>query len=113
MIYRVLRRLDTGHRPGDVILGSLFYSDQIRQILVNKKAITPVSAPPMEELPGWKLRAERFGKVDIDIIKFLEMDDQSLAKAIESKPHVIAKWREELKGWLGIEGQVRPCNGCG
>lgn len=112
MIYRVLKALDTGHKPGDVVPGDLFYSDQIRQILMNKKAIAPVSAPPMEELPGWSLRAERFGRVNIDTIKFLEMDDQSLAEAIGSKPRVVAKWREELKGWLGIDGQVKPCNGC-
>lgn len=101
MVYRVLRRLDTGHEPGALVSGKQFSKKTIK-ILVQREAIAPVSAPPLEVLPGWTLRAERFGKVGIDAIAFLEMTDQAVSKATGANVKAIKKWRQDLKRHLGI-----------
>ena len=53
MLYRVLKALDTGHRPGDVVDGGRF---KHLARLQECGCLTPVSAPPLHVLPGWSTR---------------------------------------------------------
>jgi hypothetical protein len=101
MIYRVLRNLDTGHKPGDFVKGSRFKKG-VLGILLHRGILAPVSAPPLRVLPGWSLRAERLGEVGIDAIKFMEMDDDEIAEKIDANPRAIAKWRADLKSQLSL-----------
>jgi len=105
MLYRVLRALDTGHLPGDVVNGDRFRATSI-PILIGVQAIAPVSAPPLDTFPGWKLRAERFTEAGYDAIGILETDDVTLAEAIGSNARSIQKWRAELEGYLGLDVEM-------
>lgn len=105
MLYRVLRALDTGHLPGDVVSGDKF-KDTSLPILVRVGALSPVSAPPLDTFPGWKLRAERFTEAGYDAIGILKTDDETLAEAIGSNIQSIQRWRAELEGYLGLDAEM-------
>jgi hypothetical protein len=72
------------------------------QILIAKRAISTFNVPPMDQLPGWQLRYKRFQEHDIDVHRFFGMSDDEIAEVIGSRPHVIAKWRAELRELLGL-----------
>lgn len=72
-------------------------------ILVSKGVIAVFNIPPMDQLPGWTLRATRFAKHDIDIHRFFGMSDDEISTIIKSRPYVIAKWRAELRHILGLD----------
>lgn len=101
MIYRVLRNLDTGHKPGDFVKDRRFNKKTVK-ILIRVGALAPVSAPPLRVLSGWSLRADRLGDAGIDAIKFLEMGNDEIAEKIDANPRAVAKWRADLKGQLGL-----------
>lgn len=109
MLYRVLARLEIRNEyvePGSVDkLKEL--NPRVIGILLEKARIVPVQAPPLSEFLGWTLRVERLGKAGIDAIKFLEMSDGAIGKAIDADPRAIAKWRGELKRSLGIGKATR------
>jgi len=71
-------------------------------ILVTKGVISVFNVPPMDQLPGWRLRFKRFEEHGIDVHRFFAMGDDEIADAIGSRPHVIAKWRAELRELLGL-----------
>jgi hypothetical protein len=107
MIYRVLRRLAVGPDKNRYIeAGSVVNEDRfgprIRGILIGKGILSPVSAPPLDAFPGWKLRAERFMKAGYDAIDILATEDAALAKAIGSNVRSIQKWKGELMEFLGL-----------
>lgn len=109
MLYRVLARLEIRNEyvePGSVDkLKEL--SPRVIGILLEKRRIVPVQAPPLAEFPGWTLRAERLGEAGIGAIAFLEKSDESIGEAIDADPRAIAKWRCELRNLLGIGKATR------
>ena len=109
MLYRIFETLDVrGNYVEAGCVDSLReLSDRVIGILMARQKIAPISPPPMDKLPGWGLRAERFGKVGIDVLTFLEMSDDELAALIECDPRSIAIWRMDLRGLLGIGPSMR------
>lgn len=101
MMFRVLQDLSTGHGRGSLVCGSRF-NKRVRDALIKAEAIAPISAPPLDALTGWTLRAERLGAVGIDAMRFLELDDSAIAQEIGVDKRAVGKWREELHGWLGV-----------
>jgi len=111
MIYRVMQRLATGPNrnvyvePGSPIRADRFPT-RTMQILLKKQAIAPISAPPLDALRGWKLRAKRFTAAGYDAFKFLEADDRTVADATGYNVKSIAKWRKELEELLLLGGET-------
>lgn len=107
MIYRVLGRLAMGPNKNRYIeAGSVVNEDRfgsrIRGILIAKGLLSPVSAPPLDAFPSWKLRAARFAEAGYDAIGILATGDAALAKAIGSNVRSIQKWKGELMEFLGL-----------
>jgi hypothetical protein len=95
---------------GSTVPGSRF-GDKMAAILVARGAISPVSAPPLESFPGWKLRAKKFDEAGYDAISILETDDESLAFATGYQVKSIKKWKIELEDFLGL-GKIKEVSGC-
>jgi len=104
MLYYVHKNLQYGN--GTIGKGCVHPLDGLRQenieILIRKGAIAVFKVPPMDQLPGWTLRYKRFEEHGIDVHRFFGMSDDEIADAIGSRPHVIAKWREDLRELLGL-----------
>jgi hypothetical protein len=98
-MYRVLRPLTTGHKPGDLVSGARF---QHLDALIRVGALAEVRPPPLSELPEWTTRAETLASYGIiTVTDFLEADDETLKKAFNYKTtRTIDKWREEIKNWI-------------
>ena len=98
-LYRVLRDLSSGERKGDIVDGGLF---KHLDALLKANALSPVSYPPLSELPGWTTRAEVVSSLGIITIEdFINAEDEALRKAFNHKTQrTIAKWRDELRAWL-------------
>lgn len=103
MLYRVLRKLSTGHEKGDLVDGSRFKQ---LEVLVGAGALSAVKPPPLSELPGWTTRAEQLEPYNIITVNdFLEADDELLREALNYKTlRNINRWRGELKEWLVVDG---------
>lgn len=105
-LYRVLERLDKGHRiiePGEVISLSWLNEQQIDRLIV-RGAVSRLQAPPLHILPGWKLRAARLHKLGVtDVEQFLESDNEALAAGMEVKPTTIEAWKKDVWGWLIVK----------
>jgi len=116
MIYRVIQRLSVGKglsgyaEPGETVSDAdLGYG--IVAILVKKGAISPVSAPPLAALPGWKLRAKRFTEAGYDAIALLECETELIARETGYKEQSIKKWKKELRDFMGVK-RVKARSGC-
>jgi len=85
MLYRVLRRLSTGHERGDIVPEQRF-KPNVLEALVNVNALSPISTPPLSELQGWAGRAELLAEVGIfDALQFVEADDKVLREVFGYK----------------------------
>lgn len=97
--YRVLKRLDTGHMPGDIIDGNRF---RRLDVLVLKGALAKAMTPPLTELPGWATRAEKLATIGVITVEdLLSMNPQKGTGLFGHKrASTFVKWVEEAKGWL-------------
>lgn len=72
-------------------------------VLVDKGAIAPVSAPPLAELPGWKIRGAKCKKIGIETVdEFMEVDIEKAAELLKVKPQMISAWKYEIINWLSV-----------
>lgn len=72
-----------------------------QDVMVEAGAVSEVSAPPLEELPGWSVRAQKLALVGIvDVVQFLEADAEIVGKALRRKAETIESYRRELYRWL-------------
>ena len=108
ILYRVLKRLDTGHTPGDILDGNIFTA---LARLVAVGALAKAKAPPLTELPGWQTRAEKLRRVGIETVEdLLGMDPQRGTKLFGHKrDSTFIKWIEEAKSWLLTPTPERGC----
>lgn len=97
--YRVLKRLDTGHGPGDILDGNMFHS---LGKLVAAGALAKARTPPLTELPGWAVRAEKLRTVGVvTVTDLLSMDPQKGTELFDHKrASTFTKWQEEAQNWL-------------
>ena len=119
MIYRVLAKLSVGAKLGDYIDEGGMVSDsdftpRVIAILIERGALLPVAPPPLSVLPGWKLRAKRFGEAGYDAIGILETDTETVALETDYTERSIEKWKRELRGFMEVrETQTKPgCKNC-
>lgn len=99
-VYRALRNLSNGINEGAVFEASRLQPQSI-VILEEHGIIAKVSAPPLSELPGWKIRGAKFAKLGITTVEqFMEVDIEQTAKSLKVKPQMISSWKYEIVGWL-------------
>jgi len=98
-MYRALVNLD----KGGVIIekGSIFPESGFQPAAINRlyllNKIAPVSAPPLNELPGWKTRAKKLEKVEItQPSEFLAADDDELAETLDLDVEKVELLKQDL-----------------
>lgn len=112
MQYRVLKHLSTGPRKGDVIDESELAAYAIEP-LIRANAISPVSYPPLDVLPGWVRRSELCGELGItDIGEFLEADTEYLAEQLNFHAETVERWKKEAESAVNVTGQEATDKGC-
>lgn len=104
-IDRVLRDISKGERI--IKKGGLIFDGDLpernREILREKKVLSPISAPPLAAVPGWEDRAERLREYDINTIEdYIEADNNLLRKVFRAPNARVDGWREELINWMII-----------
>jgi hypothetical protein len=104
MLYYIKRDLQYGN--GIVAKGSVHSLSGLpqrnRDILEDKGIIAVFHVPPLDQLPGWHLRAKRFDRHGVDVHRFFALSDDEIAAIIGSRSYVIARWRKELRQLLGL-----------
>ena len=108
IVYRVLKQLDTGHMPGDILDGRMFMA---LGKLVAVDALAKAKTPPLTELPGWATRAEKLQRIGIVTVEdLLGMDPQRGTELFRHKrASTFIKWIEEAKSWLLTPAPKRGC----
>lgn len=98
--YRAFRNLSNGIARGQVFPASALHPRSI-EVLAERGFIARISAPPLAELPGWKLRSKKLVPLGIvDAEQFLEAPEEQLLAALRVSPAQVAAWRREIIGWL-------------
>lgn len=106
--YRLLTNLSMGNtilRHGAI--QQLNLSQRKLNGLVERGAISQISTPPLEILPGWEERAARLKSQNIQTIEdlFTVLDDtpETIARLFEMETSDVLQWRKELeRDWLSI-----------
>jgi len=102
-MYRVLKPL--GSRQGVLYPGTFSDLHWLNSVavkkLIGRGAISKVAPPPLVELPGWKRRSIRLGKLGIEnVTQFLECDGEEIGKILNVKSSTIERWKRETRKWL-------------
>lgn len=104
-IYRALVNLEKGEKV--IVKGGFVleheWSAEIMRTLETMGKVSRVSAPPLAQLPGWKLRSDKLEKHGIIFAdQFLEASESDLSKWLNAKAGVIEKWKQEVTILLTI-----------
>lgn len=99
-MYRVFRNLASGHRVGDILLDGEIRDESVK-ILLKKKILGKVEAPPIEMVPGWEERAKTLKKYNITSVKeFVYTSNKLLRFVFRESPEVIGMWKKEIIDYL-------------
>ena len=103
-IYRVLKRLDTGHDDGDLVVSG-WRRDDVMAELERKECIAEIETPPLDVLPGWQLRFDLLAELGIiTIADFIDAPRDDVMDALGiAQERTYRKYRNELMGWLAPE----------
>ena len=110
ILYRILKPLSTGEIPGDIVRGTRF-KPHIAKALLDNTAIAEVHGPPLNEIPGWKVRSEKLERINVcTAIDFLNVDNDVVMKLFAHRSSTtVKKWKAEVKDWLVVEiAKKRP-----
>lgn len=103
-LYRVVRNLaigDTEVIEAGIMDPLKMIKGKTLAILIERGAITEVAPPPLEVLPGWKIRSRKLKPFGItDALQFLEADKAQLAKQMKVTVETINSWQVEIEKWL-------------
>jgi len=103
-IFRVLRPLSRKHEviiKAGTLTDLAWLNGEQQAKLESVGAVSRISAPPLAQVPGWKLRTAKLGKLDIHTFDdFLERDPDEIAKGAGVQRRTVDKWRAELVDWL-------------
>lgn len=95
-MYRILTRVDKGGPVGSLCRFEWLAEEQIGQLLV-VGAIAPVTAPPLDVLPGWSRRAAMLAPLGIvNADQLLEADPETVCQPLKVKPETVKRWQEEV-----------------
>lgn len=102
-VYRTIQRVALNEeiiQAGQLLMGKRL-SHRTREALVRRGAIREVAAPPLNVLPGWKIRGKRLEKLGIsDAVQVLEADVDEVARHMGVSPGLVKRWQEEVARWL-------------
>lgn len=105
-MYRVLRPLSRKLEqfiPVGTLTDLAWLNDAQQAKLIQVGAVSRISAPPLAQLPGWKLRAGKLAALDIHTFDdFLEADPDTVAEGVGVQRRTVDKWRAELKDWVTV-----------
>ena len=101
MHYRILKPVSKPSPADGGHVGSIctfdWLTEEQQQILIDRGVISPISAPPLAELPGFIKRAERLQEFGIETAEaFLDADPEEVAKQYDVKPRTVRRWQDEL-----------------
>ncbi len=99
--YRALTNLDAGHNniiTEGVVFKESRLSPKAVTILAEMGKIATVSFPPLEIIPGWKIRAAKVKTLSTE--EFLDATNDELAVKMKSKPDTIESWKAEILRWM-------------
>jgi len=88
-IFRVLRPLSRKHEviiKAGTLTDLAWLNGEQQAKLESVGAVSRISAPPLAQVPGWKLRTAKLGKLDIE--------------GVGVQRRTVDKWRAELVDWL-------------
>lgn len=99
-LYRALGNLSKGSRQIDA--GAVFSENELdpaaRRILLERKRIAPVAAPPLSEIPGWRKRSKALPDMNLD--EFIERDSAELAQILSVGLDQVEAWKAALVAHL-------------
>ena len=104
-IYRALVALEKGNKiiQAGGFLREHEWSIELINKLVEMGKVSRVSAPPLMQLPGWKLRTKKLERAGIqDADQFLEATNESLSQIMGASIESIEKWKSEVTSLLTI-----------
>lgn len=103
MLYRVLKDLSFGDQTvprGGLVRGSKLAAGTAER-LVERGALAPVAAPPVEVLPGWKTRAKRLAAIGlVDAAQVVEADPAEIARSVGVQVVTAEHWQSDAEAWL-------------
>lgn len=101
-IYRALNTLTGVARRGELTRLEHLKPEQIAK-LERVGAVSRIAAPPLAELPNWRIRAGKLAKIGVtDAEQYLEAAAADVSKALRVKPETEARYRQEIQAWLTI-----------
>lgn len=98
-MYRILKPLDYHKQviPRGTVLELADLPGASIAVLLSRGAIAEIAGPPLTELPGWEVRAEKLARADIHTSKqLLDADVSTLAKQLAVSQATLRKWKQEL-----------------
>lgn len=103
-LYRALSNLDAGKKR--LQQGQVFYSSILPAPVLQKLAelgkVAIVSTPPLDVLPGWKIRAHYLMPEIETAAQFLECNAEQLQKKLSIDGAEVERLKAELISWLTI-----------
>ena len=107
MLYRALKILDRGKGkliPQDSFTSLAWLTEKQIALLLERRIVSRIAAPPLAVLPRWKERAGRVNRLGIfSVIEFLEANDEMLTETLGEKPDIITRWKAEAEAWLTVD----------
>jgi hypothetical protein len=99
--YRSLRDLNAGNNniiTEGIVFKESRLSPKAVTILAEMNKIATVSFPPLDVIPGWKIRAAKVKNLSTE--EFLDAPNDELAVKMKSKPDTIESWKAEILRWM-------------
>ena len=108
-LYRTLERLvgesDVVYKM-DIVSSLRGISPKAIAVLLKKRRIVEVQAPPLRVLPGWKERAAVLKPLGIeDVSQLVSADLDKVAKELDTPVENLRKAAQAAQSWLSIEGE--------
>ena len=110
MLYRALKNLSIGVRVGQVFPASRIRPD-VAEVLLAKRTIAEVQAPPIIILCGWEQRDAELARYGIfDLAQLVEADPDALDGL---DPDEVREWQQEAVSFLVSDPHAGECSECG
>ncbi len=108
-LYRTLERLsgdDGTVYEMDTITPLKGIRPQVIAVLLEKKRIALVQAPPLRALPGWEEKAAILEPLGIeDVSQLVSANLDKIAEELDTPVEGLRKAAQDARSWLTVEGE--------